>query len=378
MTDLSHDSLIEETRRSGARLILPTMLVLACIGPAVAAFRGGPTLAFAISAAAIFGIAAAVARRPSALGRHMLGIGLMGEIMLITAALAGHGWQLDSHMLYFAAIAMLIALADPLVLLSAAAVVALQHLLLGVALPGLVYPSADLATNLLRTSLHGALVVLEVAVLFRTVQVRLRQMQQAAEQAEENRAVAVAANARADEIARQDRDQSMVVDRLREALGRIAGRDLTAEISEPFPALRGSAAKLQRRRPQPERGARRRVGGQPLDPRRHDRDREYRARPRRPDRAAGPEPCRGDRNLRLRQPGDRPVGRRYRGRGRARDGDEPPGRGQHAGTRGREPGDGTDRLGLAPDLVDHQRDRGHRRADQPARAQCWGRGGPGR
>ena len=96
-------------------------------------------------------------------------VALVGQAMAITGALQGHPWQIDSHMLFFALLAMLVFARSIPAILVAAGVVAVHHLSLSVILPGLIYPSVDLIENLGRTVVHAVIVVLETAVLIATV-----------------------------------------------------------------------------------------------------------------------------------------------------------------------------------------------------------------
>jgi len=105
---------------------------------------------------------------------------LMGAVMLITASLTGHPWQLDSHMLYFAALAGAVTLVDIRALLLGTGLVAVQHLGLSIAVPSLIYPPADLVLNLERAAIHGVVLVAEAVALIYTVWLRQNQVQQSA------------------------------------------------------------------------------------------------------------------------------------------------------------------------------------------------------
>ncbi|PTV96287.1 methyl-accepting chemotaxis protein [Rhodobacter aestuarii] len=102
-------------------------------------------------------------------GRTLVAQGLVGQAIAFTAALAGHPWQIDSHMVYFAVMAALVAMVDIRPLIFAAATIALHHLSLSVFVPRLVYPSVELLVNIERTAFHGVVVVVETAVLVVTV-----------------------------------------------------------------------------------------------------------------------------------------------------------------------------------------------------------------
>jgi methyl-accepting chemotaxis protein len=94
--------------------------------------------------------------------RLTIAVVLIGMVSLIVAELSGDPWQLDSHMYFFAALAILAAYCDWRVVLVAAATIALHHLILNFLLPAAVYPGgADFG----RVVLHAVIVVLETGVL---------------------------------------------------------------------------------------------------------------------------------------------------------------------------------------------------------------------
>lgn len=103
------------------------------------------------------------------INKVVLSLSLVGQAALLNSALAGHPWQIDSHMVYFALLAMIATLRSIPALLAATAVVALHHLTLGLFLPVLVYPSTDLVINLERTLFHAAIVLVETGVLLRMI-----------------------------------------------------------------------------------------------------------------------------------------------------------------------------------------------------------------
>ena len=109
------------------------------------------------------GASLAVKLQPgSAAARHCVGVALMGLVSLMVFAFEGHGWQIDMHMYFFAALAMLTAFCDWRTLLLAAGTVAVHHLLLNVLYPAAVFPGG---AALGRVLLHAAIVVAEVGVL---------------------------------------------------------------------------------------------------------------------------------------------------------------------------------------------------------------------
>ncbi|MEM7530098.1 MAG: methyl-accepting chemotaxis protein [Pseudomonadota bacterium] len=105
-------------------------------------------------------------------GRFTLTVALIAQPALLVALFAGHPWQLDMHMYFFAMLAILTLLESLPAILLAAVVVAAHHLTLNFALPELVYPGG---TDTARTLLHAIVVVIETAGL--SWMVHLRQVQ---------------------------------------------------------------------------------------------------------------------------------------------------------------------------------------------------------
>ncbi|MEM6638111.1 MAG: methyl-accepting chemotaxis protein [Pseudomonadota bacterium] len=104
---------------------------------------------------------------------HMRDIGaataLIGQAIAFTAAFQGHGWQIDTHMLFFALLACLIVLRSIPAILMATVITAVHHLSLSIFMPALVFPGGLLIENLGRTALHAVIVLMETAVLVATV-----------------------------------------------------------------------------------------------------------------------------------------------------------------------------------------------------------------
>lgn len=228
-------------------------------------------------------MAFAGARLATLHGKTIVAISLVGQAICLTAALTGHPWQLDSHMMFFAVLAVCMVLAEPVVIIAAAAAIAVHHLSLSLVFPSLVYPSFDLLENLKRTAIHGAIVVVEAAFLWVALRERNRAMAESATKsseamaaAEETQAALSSAEAarsdaeaalesakvaqreaqdakvkaeagrteaieadrkarKAEEAARTERakveaDQQKVVDTLREALKTLSSGDLSREI----------------------------------------------------------------------------------------------------------------------------------------------------
>ena len=80
--------------------------------------------------------------------RLIFAVALMGSVSVFTFQLAGHAWQVDMHMYFFATLACLLAYCDYRPILAGAVAVALHHLVLNFLLPAAVYPGgADSAAS---------------------------------------------------------------------------------------------------------------------------------------------------------------------------------------------------------------------------------------
>jgi methyl-accepting chemotaxis protein len=93
--------------------------------------------------------------------RYMIAIALITIVSLLVWLAHGQ-MQIDMHMYYFAAYAVLAAFCDWRVIVLAAAATALHHLGLNFLVPYAVFPDG---ANLLRVMLHAVIVVVEAAVL---------------------------------------------------------------------------------------------------------------------------------------------------------------------------------------------------------------------
>jgi methyl-accepting chemotaxis protein len=94
--------------------------------------------------------------------RLVFAVALMGDVSLFVYLLAGHPWQIDMHMYFFAALACLVAYCDYRPIIAGTVAVALHHLVLNFALPAAIYPGgADLG----RVVLHAVILLIEAGVM---------------------------------------------------------------------------------------------------------------------------------------------------------------------------------------------------------------------
>jgi methyl-accepting chemotaxis protein len=245
-----------------ARLSAARTLVLVSWGflPVVclaAWLAGTPIWLAALISAAFSGAALAALPAGGRVARIAAAQAVIGQSVALTAAFAGHPWQIDMHMTFFAALAFTVPLVDVVAILCATATIVVHHLGLSLVLPALIYPSADPWENVARTLFHGAIVAVETAALCVAVLVRLRQRREAAARElrlAEERAEAQAArrDALAAQTAAEDGRR-----RAEEAGARAAAAQAEAARRE------AEAAEARRRPPRPRRGRPRPASARP-------------------------------------------------------------------------------------------------------------------
>ncbi len=120
-----------------------------------------------LPAAVIAGLAAVntgawMIGRGNAQNRYTTSVVVSLVVAVLVYQMAGHPWQIDLHMYFFAALAILVVQADNRALFLAAAVVAVHHLSFNMLLPMAVFPGGG---DLLRVILHAVVLVLETGAL---------------------------------------------------------------------------------------------------------------------------------------------------------------------------------------------------------------------
>lgn len=94
--------------------------------------------------------------------RYIATVALIGEPSLLLLLFAGHPWQMDMHMYFFAVLALNIAWFDRKTLILGANLTAMHHLVLLYLLPYAVFPSEG---DLARVLLHAVIVAFQTMVL---------------------------------------------------------------------------------------------------------------------------------------------------------------------------------------------------------------------
>ncbi|PTM39245.1 methyl-accepting chemotaxis protein [Bosea sp. 124] len=87
---------------------------------------------------------------------------LIGQVSIMVFSFAGHPWQPDMHMYYFAVLALLAGFCDWRPIVMGAALTAVHHLVLQYVLPSAVFYQGG---SLLRVLLHAVVVIMETAFL---------------------------------------------------------------------------------------------------------------------------------------------------------------------------------------------------------------------
>jgi methyl-accepting chemotaxis protein len=93
----------------------------------------------------------------------VVAVALMGGVSVFTFQLAGHPWQIDMHMYFFAALACLVAYCDVRPIVAGTAAVALHHLALNFIIPAAIFPGGAAFG---RVVFHAGILILEAGVLF--------------------------------------------------------------------------------------------------------------------------------------------------------------------------------------------------------------------
>jgi methyl-accepting chemotaxis protein len=177
------------------------------------------------------------------------GVALMTSISVLVGALAGQKLQVDLHMYYFAALALLVASCDWRVIAAGAAVVAVHHIGLNFILPGLIYPGGS---DLGRLAIHAVILILEAAALgwmaltletmFSALRSEAERVAAAHTAVEDGHRATLAAAADADALrsanealkARADEARRQMVDAIAGGLSGLSNGDLTTRLETPF------------------------------------------------------------------------------------------------------------------------------------------------
>ncbi len=168
--------------------------------------QGGPGWISAVMAVIALSTGFMAWRADGLAQRLFLAVAMMLTVASLVAAMDGDSWQIDIHMYFFAALAMLVAFCDWRVIFAATATVAVHHLALNFALPALVFPNGG---AFFRVVLHAVIVLIEAGVLMlvaRHLAQALTEGEQALQSA--NEATQAARTASQQQLEAQERAQS--------------------------------------------------------------------------------------------------------------------------------------------------------------------------
>lgn len=223
---------LDALRLIGVRLLAGTTALLAAITVAGAVFTGrdGGMIASALAVSlAIYPALAAWAGRIDQTARLSAAASASQLPALMLFVFQGAAWQTDLHMAFFAALAMVVILCDWRAIALGTAVVAVHHLVIGLAMPNWVFLNGG---SLGRIVLHAVILLVEAGTLAWISQAVVNLI--ATMEEGERQRLAVRAEADA-ERARATEELTTVVANLEQGLTRLAAGDLTRNIDVSFP-----------------------------------------------------------------------------------------------------------------------------------------------
>lgn len=220
---------MRELRENGIRVVGGIAALIGAI-LVVWAIIGGAALV-ALSAALLVPLPAffALQRRSDPVARIVVAVTYPLLAGLLLAMASSTGWLIDMHMVFFAFLAVLAALADWRVIVIATVVTALHHLALNFLAPAYVFSGGP---DLARVMFHAAIVLIEAAVLVvlcRQFEALIRRLMQVrAAEAE----LDAARHAEREALAAE---QEVVLSGLSDRLRALAAGDLSSRLDRPFP-----------------------------------------------------------------------------------------------------------------------------------------------
>ena len=179
---------------------------------------------------ALAGPAAVAARRATdAAARVVVGISLPLYPAILLFQWSGSAWQLDMHMIFFAVIATLVALADWRPIIASAAVTAVHHLVLNFVMPSYVFNGGS---DLGRVLFHAVIVLIETGVL---VWLAAQLAQLFISHSELSAAAAEAEREAEEQRARLAEEQMRTITAVGQGLHALASGDLTYRMDHALP-----------------------------------------------------------------------------------------------------------------------------------------------
>jgi methyl-accepting chemotaxis protein len=243
---------LKTLRATVSRLLLPILWLHVPLASWLAWRLGNGWIQTGLIAAAVVAVATAAwwVAPAAASTRLTIAVAYIAIVSITLAACRGSVLQIDIHMYYFAAMAILATYCDWEVILAAATVTAIHHLVLNFLAPALVFPNGE---DFPRVILHAVIVVFEAGALIwmtRSLVALFALSRQSLAEAAAASAAAAALRADADAqrlITDTERQASMarmietaaqrshVMDEVSRALERIAGGDMRYRLPSSFP-----------------------------------------------------------------------------------------------------------------------------------------------
>ncbi|MDA5556790.1 methyl-accepting chemotaxis protein [Shimia sp. MMG029] len=226
---------LTQSHQTGVKVVAIVTALLGALAFGVAIVRGGNFVALGGASAVLVGLSVYAMRLQGNLAARLsVAVASSGQIMVLLAAMAGHAWQLDIHMMFFAMLAVLTVMICPVAILAAAGVVAVHHLALTFLFPVMVYPSVDLVENLGRTIVHALIVVAETGILVVSVNNYRKQLQELAKEQQAQQDLMDTLNEEKASIETKEKVQTEVVETLHDKLTLISEGNLDAYVRTPF------------------------------------------------------------------------------------------------------------------------------------------------
>ncbi|WP_431468853.1 methyl-accepting chemotaxis protein [Sphingosinithalassobacter sp. LHW66-3] len=224
---------LDHLRLLGMRTIAAIMVALAlatAAGSASSGFAQGALPVILAFVLPIYPVLLALRGAFDANARLIATMTVVAQPALMLYVFEGAAWQVDLHMIFFAALAVTALLCDWRALVGGAAVVAVHHLLLGMLVPEWVFLGGG---GIGRILLHAVVLIVETGALVLLAQSIVGLLAKVSQEADARIAADAAAQAeRAERAAELER----VVASVSGSLEAMARGDLTREIRESFPA----------------------------------------------------------------------------------------------------------------------------------------------
>jgi methyl-accepting chemotaxis protein len=221
---------LETIRLMGVKTLAGLILLLALVTAGAALAVGGKWIAALIAVAlAVYPAMAAQAARTDDQTRIALGLTAPVYPALLLYIFEGAAWQTDIHMLFFAVLATTAMLCDWRTIIAATLVVAVHHLILGMAMPAWVFPGGG---GVMRVLLHAVILLVETGFLVMTAEQLTRLVAHVGEENAKRAAIEREAAAQREQEAAH---QETILVSLQQGLAALRDGDLTATLDRDFP-----------------------------------------------------------------------------------------------------------------------------------------------